>query len=47
MLSDPNLDPEYLAMLVMVGVNKNHFKPSLAAIKERYYQMFRSKGGEL
>ena len=47
MLTDPNMDPVYLAILVMVGVNKNKFKPTVAAIKERYYQMFRGKGGEL
>ena len=33
-------------MLVMVGVNKKKFKPSVTAMKERYYQMFRGKGGE-
>ena len=37
---------EYLGMLVMVGVNKKKFKPSVKAMKERYYQMFRGKGGE-
>ena len=47
LLSDPNMDPEYLAMLVMVGVNKKKFKPPVASIKERYYAMFRGKGGEL
>ena len=46
MLTDPNMDPEYLGMLVMVGVNKQKFKPSVKAMKERYYQMFRGKGGE-
>ena len=48
LLTDPNMDPVYLAILVMVvDVNKNKFKPTVAAIKERYYQMFRGKGGEL
>ena len=46
MLSDPNMDPDYLGMLVMVGVNKKTFKPSVTAMKERYYQMFRGKGGK-
>ena len=41
-----NMDPYYLGMLVMVGVNKKKFKPSVKAMKERYYQMFRGKGGE-
>ena len=30
-----------------VGVNKKKFKPPVASIKERYYAMFRGKGGEL
>ena len=30
--------------LVMVLVNKKAFKPSLDAIKDKYYQLFRSKG---
>ena len=46
MLTDPNMDPEYLGMLVMVGVNKKKFKPSVAAMKERYHQKFRGQGGE-
>ena len=47
MLTDPNMGPDYLGMLVMVGVNKKKFnKPSVTAMKERYYQMFRGKGGE-
>jgi len=37
MLSDPNMDPDYLGMLVMVGVNKKKFKPSVTAMKERYH----------
>ena len=46
MLSDPNMDPHYLGMLVMVGANKKRFAPSVQAIKERYYQKFRGKSGE-
>lgn len=38
------MDPEFLAHLVMVLVNKKAFKPSLDAIKDKYYQLFRSKG---
>ena len=34
LLSDPNMDPLYLSTLVMVGVNRNKFKPSVKAIKE-------------
>ena len=26
-----------LGILTMIGINKNHFKPSVEAIKERYY----------
>ena len=40
-LSDPNLDPEYLGILTMVGVNAKRFKPSVAAVKERYFAKFR------
>ena len=46
LLSDPNMDPHYLGILVMVGTNKSKFKPPLKAIKERYYSKFRGKGGE-
>ena len=45
LLSDPNIDPEYLGKLVMVGVNKSKFKPSIQMVKERYYEKFRGKGG--
>ena len=30
----------------MVGMNKQFHKPSVAQIKERYYQKFRGKSGE-
>ena len=46
LLSDPNMDPYYLGILVMVGANKSKFKPSVKAIKERYYTKFRGKDGE-
>lgn len=46
LLSDPNMDPIYLGILVMVGANQKKFKPSVKAIKELYYQKFRGKGGE-
>ncbi len=36
----------YLATLVVVGCNKKAFKPSCDAIKVKYYQLFRGKGGE-
>ena len=46
LLTDPNIDQEYLATLVVVGCNKKAFKPSCDAIKAKYYQLFRGKGGE-
>ena len=46
LLSDPNMDPLYLSTLVMVGVNRHKFKPSVKAIKELYYKKFRGQGGE-
>jgi hypothetical protein len=45
-LTDPNIDQDYLATLVVVGCNKSAFKPSCDAIKAKYYQLFRGKGGE-
>ena len=43
-LADPNMDPEFLAHLVMCAVNKKAFVPSLNAIKDKYYELFRGKG---
>ena len=45
-LSDPNMDPEFLAHLVMVLINKKSYKPSIDAIKDKYFELFRGKGGE-
>ena len=45
LLSDPNMDPEYLGWLVMVEANKKKYKPPLKMITEHYYQKFRGKGG--
>ena len=45
-LSYPNMDPEYLAHLVMVGVNKKSYKPSTANVKDKYYELFRGQGGK-
>ena len=42
---DPNIDPEFLAHLVMVSVNKKAFQPSIEAIKKKYYELYRGKGG--
>ena len=43
LLADPNLLPSHLSTLVMVGFNKNAFKPQIAAIKNKYHEMFRNK----
>ena len=43
LLVDPNLLPAHLSTLVMVSFNKNAFKPQIAAIKDKYYAMFRNK----
>ena len=45
LLSDPNLDPDHLATLVKVGYNKKAYEPMVKAIQEKYYEMFRGKGG--
>ena len=45
-LSDPNMDPEFLAHLVMVLINKKSYKPLIDAIKDKYFELFRGKGGE-
>ena len=45
-LSDPNMDPEFLTHLVMVLINKKSYKPSIDAIKDKYFELFRGQGGE-
>ena len=45
-LTDPNINPHYLAKLTRVGINKAVFKPSKDAIQARYYTNF-SAGGKL
>ena len=44
-LSDPNLGVPRLARMVMAAVNKNAFKPTVDAIKDMYFKLFRGKGG--
>ena len=41
LLSDPNIDQDYLATLVMISCNKKAFQPTTAAIKAKYYELFR------
>ena len=43
LLSDPNMDPHYLAILTAIGVNKKAYKPTWQEIKAKYYAMFRGK----
>ena len=44
LLSDPNIDPEFLSQMVMLSVNKKWFNPLMNAIKDKYYEMFHGKG---
>ena len=41
-IADPNLLQSHLLMIVMVGFNKNAFKPQIGVIKDKYYEMFRN-----
>ena len=45
-LSDPNTNPEYLAVLTSVGINKATFKPTVPAIKTKYFSKFSKNGDE-
>ena len=45
LLSDPNMDPEFLGHLVMTAANKKAFKLTVQAIKDKYYELYRGKGG--
>jgi hypothetical protein len=40
------MDPEYLAFLTMIAVNRKVFWPTADQIKDKYYQMFRGTGDE-
>ena len=37
---------QHLALFVMVGMNKNNYKPPLKDIKEMYYRKFRGNSSE-
>ena len=39
------MSPALLGKLVMVGVNKKRFWPTVEAIKARYYLKYRYRGG--
>ena len=45
-LSDPNMNPDFLGKLVMVGANQKRYAPSVQSIKEHYFAKYRGKGGE-
>ena len=45
-LSDPNMDPMFLAALTSIGANKKAYKPTVAEIKEMYFQMYRGRAAE-
>ena len=40
-LSDPNIDPHFLAQLTTIGKNKAAFKPTVKAILDKYYAKHR------
>ena len=40
------MSPRKLGILVMVGINKKNFQPSLKEVKERYFLKFRSAAKE-
>jgi hypothetical protein len=42
-LSEVNLDPDTLADMVSIMVNKLAYKPSVKDIMDKYYEMFRGK----
>ncbi len=42
-LSQVNLDPDALADMVSIMVNKHMYKPSLQDVMDKYYKMFRGK----
>ena len=46
LLTDPNMDPHFLANLTRISVNKSIYKPPLEAIKDAYYTRFRGRGAE-
>ena len=45
-LSDPNINPIYLARLTKIGINKKVYEPPFKDIKNGYYKKF-SKNGQL
>ena len=46
MLTDPNMDPQFLATLTSIAINKSACNPHWEKIKSKYFDKFRGKGGE-
>ncbi len=42
-LSEVNSDPDGLAAMVSIMINKHAYKPSVKDIMDKYYEMFRGK----
>ena len=42
-LSEVNSDPDGLAAMVSIMINKHTYKPSVKDIMDKYYEMFRGK----
>ena len=42
-LSEVNSDPDGLAVMVSIMINKHTYKPSVKDIMDKYYEMFRGK----
>ena len=42
-LSEVNVDPDALADMVSIMINKHAYKPSVNDIMDKYYEMFRGK----
>ena len=45
-LSDPNIDPDFLATLTSIGVNKKVYKPTVSQIKDMFFKLYRGKASE-
>jgi hypothetical protein len=45
-LSDPNIDPDFLAALTSISVNKKVYKPAVSDIKDMFFKLYRGKAAE-
>ena len=46
LLTDPNMDPHFLATLTSIAANKTACKLLWERVKAKYFEKFRGKGGE-